>query len=634
VQTPFSKVPSFSGRGWRYDVLPTICSLLEIPILGDREIDGVDLSPLFRGGKLLREEPLFWAFETRSGDDPEGYMYSVRDGKWKLITDESFSKILLYDLENDPYETIDISQKRPKVVQNLISFIRDKKTSIENDPLRPKEGEDIQEVTILYTNDIESVYDPIDAYWNDTLNKIGGMAQLATLIQETRKGEELSFLFDAGDIFTGALSSVTYGALPFDIYSTMGYECMTLGNHEFEYSWQKLLDSKQRARFPILNANIFYKGTDIPYAQDYTILEKDGLRIGLIGIMGVEAFINTINPFHVEELEVRDPTPIVQKLVNKLRPEVDMIVVLTHQNKSAPMQSDKEVDSSVQRGFDEDYAMSGAVKGIDVILGGHSDNGLWEPVRHPETGTLIGITFGQGKYLGYMKLAVDKKQKKVSLKEGKLIPVISDKLQPHPDIKFLIEKAREENSQLTRVIGSNLSTGFRKYNAESNLGNFMADAIKEGSGSDIGLVNPGSIRADLDIGEITVEEIKNIYPFIDQLQVVSVSGKALGELIEYSASLTYGLAQFSGLEIIYDFSKPIGKRMVEAKVNGEKISDKETYTIACSGFLARGGDGYRWLKEGNSVQRKPQKLIDILISYVEERKEIQLPEVGRYKFLK
>ena len=162
---------------------------------------------------------MFWAFETRPGDEPEGYMYAARDGKWKLITDENFSKILLYDLENDPYETIDISQKQPGVVQSLISFLRDKKTSIENDPLRPKEKDDVQEVTILYTNDIESVYDPIDAYWNDTLNKIGGMAQLATLIQETRKEEELSFLFDAGDIFTGALSSVTYGALPFDIYS-------------------------------------------------------------------------------------------------------------------------------------------------------------------------------------------------------------------------------------------------------------------------------------------------------------------------------------------------------------------------------------------------------------------------------
>ncbi|MEM8901005.1 MAG: bifunctional metallophosphatase/5'-nucleotidase, partial [Bacteroidota bacterium] len=308
--------------------------------------------------------------------------------------------------------------------------------------------------------------------------------------------------------------------------------------------------------------------------------------------------------------------------------------VLTHQNKSAPMQSDKEVDPSVQRGFDEDYAMAGAVKGIDIILGGHSDNGLWEPVKHPETGTLVGITFGQGKYLGYMKLAVDKKQKRVSLKEGKLIPVISDRLEPHPEIKSLIEQAREENPQLTKVIGKNLSTGYRKYNAESNLGNFMADAIKEGSGSDIGLVNPGSIRADLDVGEITVEEIKNIYPFIDQLKVVSVNGKALEELIEYSASLTYGLAQFSGLEITYDFQKPIGERVVQAKVDGKKIDDKQAYTIACSGFLARGGDGYRWLKEGNPVKGKPQKLINVLISYVEERKEIELPEVGRYKFLK
>ena len=79
-------------------------------------------------------------------------------------------------------------------------------------------------------------------------------------------------------------------------------------------------------------------------------------------------------------------------------------MVLTHQNRTAPMQTDKEADPEVQRGFDEDYALAGELRGVDVIFGGHSDHGLWEPVRHPDTGTLVGLTFGQGKYLGLMRL--------------------------------------------------------------------------------------------------------------------------------------------------------------------------------------------------------------------------------------
>lgn len=613
-----------------YDIFPTLCKLLNIPLPKDRELDGIDISPVFEEKKLKREAPLFWAFRTGLGNKAETFQYAVRWDKWKMIATETLHKTLLYDLELDPYETKELSTQFPEIVSQLKAFIQKKKDSIANDPLRPVSPEEKQqEVTILYTNDIESVYDPIDAYWNDSIQRIGGMAQLAQLIDQTRQQEKLSFLFDAGDIFTGALSKATHGQLPFDLYSAMGYDCMTLGNHEFEYGWQKLLESKQRARFPVLNANIFYKGTDINYGQAYTILEKEGVRIGLIGAMGIEAFKYTINPHHVKELEVRDPIPIVQKWVDKLRPEVDLIVVLTHQNKSAPMQSDKEVDPSAQRGFDEDYAMAGALSGVDVILGGHSDNGLWEPVRHPKTGTLIGITFGQGKYLGYMKLSINKKSKKVDLVDGKLIPVIADRIPPAPRIKALIDASRAKNPQLTQVIGINHKTGFRKYNAESNLGNFMADAIREGAKSDIGMINPGSIRADLDIGEITVEEIINIYPFIDETVTVEIDGKALLELLEYSASLTYGLVQFSGLVIEYDFQKAVGSRLVTATVHGKAITETKTYSVACSAFVAGGGDGFRMLKEGKVLGRSKIKQIDYLLDYIKSRKDIYLPDVGR-----
>ena len=618
-----------------YDIFPTLCSLLGIPVPTDREIDGMDISPVFREQALNRAAPLFWAFDTRPGDDPEGFSYAVRQGKWKMITDEPVSKSLLYDLQADPYETKELSQEFPQIVHQLKTYILQKKYSIAKDPLTPlSASERSREVSILYTNDIESVYDPIDAYWNDTIHKIGGIAHLATLIEHQRAKGGVSFLFDAGDIFTGALSKATYGKLPFDLYSQMGYEGMTLGNHEFEYGWQRLLDSKQRARFPVLNANIFYKDTDIHYGQSYTILEKEGLRIGLIGIMGVEAFKQTIYPLNVKELEVRDPIPIVQSLVDKLRPEVDLIVVLTHQNKSAPMQSDKEADPDVQRGFDEDYAMAGAVKGIDIILGGHSDHGLWQPVKHPETGTLIGITFGQGKYLGYMKLAITEGEDTVNLKEAKLIPVNADKLPPHPKVQALINMSRVANSHLTEVIGKNEHTGFRKYNAESNLGNFIADIIKSGANADIGMVNPGSIRADLDKGDITVEEIVNIYPFIDELITVEIDGKALKAMLEYSASLTYGLAQLSGIKTTIDLKQAIGQRVIEAIVNGKPIKENKKYSIACSAFIAGGGDGFWMLKEGKKLATSEKKFIDFLIDHIKHVRDIKLPTIDRQHILR
>ena len=124
-------------------------------------------------------------------------------------------------------------------------------------------------VTLLFTNDLESTYDPVRAYWRDDMERIGGIAQLATLINDFRASEENVFLFDAGDIFTGVLAKLTRGEVSFELMNTMGYDAMAIGNHEFEYGWQELARQKNRVPFPVLGANLFYKDTGIHFAQPY-----------------------------------------------------------------------------------------------------------------------------------------------------------------------------------------------------------------------------------------------------------------------------------------------------------------------------------------------------------------------------
>ena len=484
-----------------------------------------------------------------------------------------------------------------------------------------------QNVSLLYTNDIESVYEPIEAFWNKDIDSLGGLPYLATLINQTRQNEEVSFLFDAGDIFTGALSEATQGKLPFDVYSSIGYDAIAIGNHEFEYGWKKLLYVKQRASFPVLNCNIFYQGTDINFCQSYAILEREGIRIGVIGVMGLEAFKNTMNPIHRIGLEARDPYPIVQSIVNDIRKEVDLIVLLTHQNLSAPMQTDKEADLTIQRGFDEDYEMAGRIKGVDVIIGGHSDNGLWKPVRHPETGTLICLTFGQSKYLGYLNLTINKG--KVTVNDGKLIPVNVSILTPDEKVAKLVRKVRAENVKLTEILGSVNKSGYRKYYRESTLGNLLTDMLKESSKADIAIMNSGSIRADLNAGDITVEEVINIYPFVDKFHIVEISGQSLMELLEYSYQLTYGFVQLSGATIKYDSNKPEGHRLIDVKINGRTLDKSKKYSIASSSFLANGGDGFEMLEKGKLILKSEANMIDIFINYIRDKEHLHIPKSVR-----
>ena len=488
-----------------------------------------------------------------------------------------------------------------------------------------------RQVTLLYTNDIESVYEPVDAFWTPDIEKIGGIPYLATLIAQQRAEAEISFLLDAGDIYTGALSQTSEGRLAFDLYSLMGYDALNLGNHEFEYGWQSLRHVQQRASFPVLTSNLFYEGTDIPFGRSYAILEKEGLRVGVIGSLGVDAFINTINPAHSKGLEVRPVAPIVQQVIDRIQHEVDLVVVLTHQNRTAPMQTDKEADPEVQRGFDEDYALAGTLRGAHVILGGHSDHGLWQPVQHPETGVWISQTFGQGKYLGRMRLQVDPETGHVELLDGQLLPVESNKLEPNETLLGRIRQERLRAPHLTQVIGSLDGPAVRRYYRESNIGNLLADILRQAAGTDIAVMNSGSLRADLDGGDVTAEEMLNVYPFIGPYHVVELDAEGVRALLEHGYALHYGLAQLSGIEAVYDSRKPPGERLVEVTVGGQPLNPEGRYTVVSSEFLARGGDDYHMLRDGKKVRASDDRLVEAFLDHFRSQKTVHVPPLGRQR---
>jgi len=196
-------------------------------------------------------------------------------------------------------------------------------------------GAEPRTVTLLFTNDFESAYDPTEAFWRDDMERIGGIAQLAALIEQERDAADLSFLFDAGDIFTGSLAHCSHGAISFDLFQLMGFEAMVIGNHEFEYGWESLAEEKSRAPFPGLGANLFYRDTDPPYAQPWTIIERDGVRVGVIGLLGQDA-ATALVPSNIAGVEVRPLAATLAPLAARLRPEVDVLVLIVHQGPTAP----------------------------------------------------------------------------------------------------------------------------------------------------------------------------------------------------------------------------------------------------------------------------------------------------------
>ena len=483
-------------------------------------------------------------------------------------------------------------------------------------------------VTLLYTNDFESAYDPIPAYWRDDVDRVGGIAQLATLIERERGRASTSFLLDAGDIFTGTLAKLTRGELPFELMTTMDYDAMCIGNHEFEYGWWVLRDAMQRAPFPVLAANLFYEGTDIPFAQPFTILERDGVRLGVIGIFGTDA-ATALYPPHLAGLEVRDPVASARSLVAKLRPDVDLVVLLTHQGKTAPMQTDDEADTDVQRDIEADIRLAGAIKGIDVLIGGHADAGQEAPFVHPETGTLICQTYGQGTRLGLLELTLDLTSNTILAHDGRLLLVDSAALAPHPTVAAKLAAYRTRYPETNEVVGRTAERMTRRYNEESDLGNLFADVLRDHARTDIALIHSGGLRADLPAGEVTREDLLDAFPFTDLVNILEMTGKQIRNVLEQSFTLERGVLQVSGLKVLYDLRRPEGQRVVAVETGGRPVEPDVSYSVATLDFLASGADLYSGFIGAKVVADDGPEFSTLLENRFARDQVVAAPERGR-----
>jgi 5'-nucleotidase/UDP-sugar diphosphatase len=489
---------------------------------------------------------------------------------------------------------------------------------------------DVLDVTLLFTNDFESAFDPIPAWWRDDVKHVGGVAQLATLVERERRAAGLSFLFDAGDIFTGTLTRLTRGELPFELMTTMGYDAMCVGNHEFEYGWQVFREARMRAPFPVLAANIFYAGTQIPFVQPYTVLERGGLRLGVIGVIGQDAATALI-PSHVRGLEFRDPVAAVRAAVEKLRPDVDLVVVLAHQGWTAPMQTDAEARPEVQRDIASDLRLASQVPGIDVLLSGHADAGTERPVVSPTTGTLVMQTYGHGTRLGRLRLRVDTAARRVVSSSGELLLVDSDRLPPDPRVAAKLARYRARHPELDDVIGHSTRRLVRDYVRESDLGNLTADVLRAHTGAPVALMPSGALRGDLPAGAVTRGKLLDVFPFEDRVEVLDLPGSVLREAIEHGLGLERGMLQVSGVSVRYDPARAVGQRVVSIEVGGHLLDPEATYRTATITLLAQGGDTYRMLAGRPRLPGAGKEYALVLEEWVAAHDPIEVPPRDRYR---
>ena len=268
--------------------------------------------------------------------------------------------------------------------------------------ISPESAQDTKQLVILQTSDTHSRIEPIAAHAADRYAGMGGTVRRSTLIKEAREVNPGLLLFDCGDISQGTpYYNLFQGEVEVKMMNLMGYDAMTIGNHEFDFGLENMARLFRMANFPVVCANYDVTGTVLEgLVKPYITLDRNGLKIGVFGLS--PKMEGLVQADKCEGVVYNDPIEVAQKTVDVLKNQenCDVIICLSHlgyQLKDAP--------------FDEELAQK--TNHIDAILGGHTHTFMKEPAIYlNKDGKNVPVlhTGKSGIYVGMLKLTLAKNE--------------------------------------------------------------------------------------------------------------------------------------------------------------------------------------------------------------------------------
>ncbi|MCJ7554816.1 MAG: 5'-nucleotidase C-terminal domain-containing protein [Ignavibacteriaceae bacterium] len=458
-----------------------------------------------------------------------------------------------------------------------------------------------QTVTILHLNDTHSTLAPLGPRNASLEGSQGGVARAASIIGLTKMMEPNVLTLHAGDIFIGDLFFNKYfGAAELSLMKEIGFDAMTVGNHEFDLTPEALLGSLAESfdpgeGFPLLSANADLSALTSPplsnlyyYIFPNTVKDFGTVKVGIFGLTTPAAML------------LSQPSPIVisEDIINIAVNQItdlttqgcDVIILLSH------------------LGVDLDKLIAENIPGIDIIIGGH-DHYKYEaplPIPNPGGGTTWVAQAGSNyMYIGKMKLDIDT-DGKVALSDYALIPLDENVLE-EPTVKAMVDgmisdiETFYDTPFFTQPFG--YANAFHEEEAtdllrlgahDTPIGNLAADAFKNLTGTQIAIHAGGSTALPIWEGTFNMADIFRVngYGFNTvntlgfQLATFKMTGEALWMGLEFGLSEIEKNDEFfiqvSGLEYKYDATKPVWERVVSVTVNGNIINPNAKYSVTAS----------------------------------------------------
>ena len=374
-------------------------------------------------------------------------------------------------------------------------------------------------LSILYLNDLHGSIEKKDSEI--------GLAYIANYVEGFRnRNPKGTILLAGGDMFQGsALSNYYQGRSTLEIMNTMGFDAMVLGNHEFDWGLDVVTGyfdgntANGEASFPLLGANVFYQGTTdiVDHIDPYTIIERDGIKIGIIGTMGY-GLESSIAQSRIDGFVFASPADYIEEYATHLRTveDVDYVFALTH--------DPGDVNQTVA-GF------TGNAK-VDIIFNAHSHSRYTTTINN----TSIIQSGSNGKYVG--TITIDLTTHDITMKNE---ASSADLYKANTDVQALIDTYKAETDVLfnTEIITSGA------YASQTHLSNWLTDLMLVKTGADVAFHNYGGTRTYISENEsITLGKLYQIFPFDNIIKTVYLDGAAINTFINKGNAYSKSVGEF------------------------------------------------------------------------------------------
>jgi 2',3'-cyclic-nucleotide 2'-phosphodiesterase (5'-nucleotidase family) len=456
--------------------------------------------------------------------------------------------------------------------------------------------------SILHFNDFHAAFFTLPNTAVDNSPLWGGAAVLSGYLHKYRAEKENTIVAFAGDMFLQSpLDKASEGKFAIDVMNMFNVDIATIGNHEFDFGKERLIELLDGMQFPIISANLFDRHTSDYIVDPYKIITtKNNLKILFIGLFpeaGKGYYERAYN------INIKPAFDSVLDILDLKQDEADFVAILSH------------------LGIDDDIKLAKRLTpadGVHLIVGGHSHT-LIDKIDKSLSVPIVQAG-ANADHIGKIDIVFDKTNNQISSLNYELVPLFADKVTPNKKINAMIEAEKNKFPDLfVPIAKTEIPLNHADRLVETALGNFVVDALVDIFNVDVAFLDSKLIRSSIPGPEINKNDIYTAFPFNNKVYKIKMTGGEIVNMLEYYMNRRQDRYISIPYTLSYSYSKIGGNkyRIEELLFKGKRINRNKIYTVAVEDRMA---NNFERFYNAEIIGQVAELLPDELIKYLQRIK--------------